>query len=295
MSTPAITMMNNMASKDIEESIRYQAEKGLSQLDLKNHVYGRNIGALDDGQVEKLEGVIDKHGMQLYCLSTELMSGYVEDGEAHFSKGFAQVDRIAKVARRLEPKMIRIQAVDTRVHDSEPTIEQIVQRHAWLVRLYRELSQELVTATGCKVTIENTPGTCILRTEAHVKDFFDHLDMGAEVGFTWDVQNMWECGRFPDANMVDTLARDINYIHVKGGAVAESGSQELAWKSTLQDASWDVQGVLSRVIGAGRVAAISLNPSHGRTPAGYDIKESIAKDIDFLLGLTFSGITDMSD
>ena len=130
-------------------------------------------------------------------------------------------------------------------------------------------------------TIENETNGCILCDGETVRAFFERLDRPGRAVFTWDVQNMWQCGAFPSLAIYEQIKPYIAYYHVKGGQ-AEAGGRALRYKSPLKDASWPVLAITQKVVSDRVSPVICLNPSHGEKTPGYDEKAETELDVAFL-------------
>lgn len=286
-----LTLLNLMADKDFDRSVAVHNEWGLRWMDLKDHIYGKSVEHLDDAGAARARERIDAHGLQVYCLSTTLMNDHVERGEAHFREHY--LDRIAAmkpVVDRLRPKFFRLLGAEfdgRRADESVP--KTLMREHPWVIPLYQE-AVDRVLDLGVPVTIENEWRNCILTTPDDVNDFFGALDR-PQAGFTWDVQNQWTSGVFPNVEDYRRMKRHVHYVHFKGGQYEDPATRALAWRTGLEEASWPVREIVSEVLADGNSPVICLNPSHGQPKASYDYDyATVAKrDIDFLRG-SFEGI-----
>jgi hypothetical protein len=271
-----------MAGADIESSIEKQARWGICDLDLKDSIWGKSVVELEGADLERLTRIIDARSMSTYCLSTILFHQRIEEGEAELRRQIlGSIERLIQVARALKPRFVRL--LGARTAHPEQTRAQMLAGDAkleWLFALYREAIDRLSDA-GLLTTIENETNGCILCDGETVPAFFERLDRRGRAVFTWDVQNMWQCGAFPSLAIYEKLRPFIAYYHVKGGQ-SEPGGRALRFKSTLEDASWPVLEITRKVQSDGISPVICLNPSHGDKPAGYDERLETERDIAFL-------------
>ena len=86
---------------------------------------------------------------------------------------------------------------------------------------------------------------------------------------------------FPSLDGYRQLQPLLAYYHLKGGQ-AEDGTNELRWRSSLEDASWPV-GEITRQVAADEVSpVVCLNGSHGRPKEGYDYSNVLERDLAFV-------------
>jgi len=277
-----LAVLNSMAGADIEASLDQQIAWGIRDLDLKDSIWGKSVLQLEDPDLERLSKLIAARSMSVQCVSTTLFHGHIEEGEAELRRLIlGSMDRLIHVSRALGPRFVRLLGARTR-HPIE-TRALLLSRDPkleWLFAIYREAIDRLAGA-GLMVTIENETNGCILCDGDTVRAFFERLDRSGRAVFTWDVQNMWQCGAFPSLAIYEQVKPFLAYYHVKGGQ-SEPGGQALRYKSTLQDASWPVLSITRKVVSDRISPVICLNPSHGEKKPGYDEAHETERDIAFL-------------
>lgn len=275
-----LAVLNSMFGPDIESSLRRQHALGLTDLDLKDGLYGGGILDLTDAQAETLAGLAADLGMRVHCLSTQLFDRRLENGRDDFVADLDRVGRVAELAAILRPRMVRLLACRSGDRPADGELSEFLDRTApWLLDCYRAAVRHL-RGLGQAVTIENEAAHCILRSPADVLTFFAELGLGAAVSFTWDVQNLWTNGAFPSIEVYERVKPLVAYVHLKGGRAGRDGA--LVWRSPLRTASWPVRQVTARVIADGVSPVICLNPSHGKKPHGYDSAAEVEDDIAYL-------------
>jgi hypothetical protein len=271
-----------MAGTDIEASLDRQASWGIRDLDLKDSIWGKSVLELDDGELGQLSGLVEARSMAVYCISTTLFHGHIEAGEGELRRQILRpMDRLVEVAQVLRPRFVRL--LGARTQHPEETRARLLAKDPkleWLFSLYRE-SIDRIDAGGFVTTIENETNGCILCDGDTVRAFFQRLDRPGRAVFTWDVQNMWQCGAFPSLALYQEIKPLIAYYHLKGGQ-AEPGSQTLRYKSALEDASWPVLSITRKVVSDGVSPVICLNPSHGEKRPGYDEERETEQNLAFL-------------
>ena len=283
--TTELAILNGMASKDFDRSLALHREWGLKWLDLRDSIYGDTVGDLDEDKALRVRDAIDAAGLEVYCLSTTLLHEDLAKGEEHFRTH--HIDRIAAMApavRILRPKFFRLLAA--RLPEGpkgEPALATFERDYKWVVPLYRE-AVDRAAELGAPVTIENEARDCMLATSRDMVDFFEALDRSDSVGFTWDIQNQWTCGSFPSIEDYRRLKPLLQYVHVKGGQYSDPTTRELAFKSSLEEASWPVAEIVQQVVDDGVSPVLCINPSKGKLKPEYDYDygDVTRLDIEFL-------------
>ena len=279
----SLAVLSDMAGGgDFAAALGTQQEWGLRYLDLKGGIFGKSLLELTDDEAEEAARLIRARGMTVYCFSTTLFHPEVELGEAEFRRSqLSGVARVIELAQRLQPRLIRLLAAQTRLRaEIQDSIAYVRRAYPWVIPLYRE-AVAMIAAAGFHTTIENEVGHCLFSHPQEVLDFFAELNCPKSVHFTWDVQNLWQCGTFPSMEVYQQLQPLIGYYHVKGGQVGEEG-RSLCWSSRLEDACWPVLEITRQVVRDGVSPVICLNPSHGQPRPGYDYHETFRGDLDFL-------------
>ena len=277
-----ITILNSMAGREFERALDQHVDWNITVLDLKDAIFGKGIVQLTVGEAAQAADLIRARDLSVYCLSTGLFFGEIESGEAEFRRKYLdQIGHIIRLAKTLQPDLVRLlSATTTKRKQIAAGIEYIHANHPWVIPMYAEAVDRLRDA-GFRVTIENEVGACILSNPAEILDFFSALDRPEKVCFTWDVQNLWQMGAFPTMAMYEQLRSLIGYFHLKGG-MRGSETDELVWRSSLEDASWPVVEITRRVVVNGVSPVICLNPSHGKAKEGYDYQNIVRRDLDFI-------------
>lgn len=279
-------MLNSMADRDFERALDKHVEWGLTHLDLKNHIFDKEIVDLTDEEAERAARMIADRGLSVYCMSTVQFHANVELGEGVFrEEHLGCIERTIAVARILRPDLVRLLAAMTERRTEVPdAIAYVKSDHPWLINQYRSAIEQ-IAAAGFRVTIENECRGCIWTNPDEVVSLFDELDCGESVNLTWDVQNMWQMGTFPSLEVYAQLKPLLAYYHLKGG-LAGDGTSDLKWKSSLEEASWPVEEITSKVVSDGVSPVICLNGSHGERKKNYDYEGVTERDLAFVRRIT---------
>ncbi|MFB9274686.1 sugar phosphate isomerase/epimerase family protein [Cohnella cellulosilytica] len=275
-----VTVLNAMASRDFGESLALQRQWGIRSLDLKDHIFGKQVEELTPEESSSAARMIDDHGLRTYCLTTGIFKGNLEQGEAAYGDvQLRAVERVLEAAARLRPKTIRVLAP----HLSAPGagVEQMERQYPWFMGMLRKMVDTLYNE-GYKVMIENEPERTVLSSPAEIVRFFRALDRTGKAYFTYDAQNLWQMGVCPTLDVYRRLRPVIGYFHVKGG-IMNPATRLLEWKSRLEEASWPVEEMTREVIRDGSSPVICINPSHGADSQRYDDHHDYKRDYDYIV------------
>lgn len=282
MTTAELTLLNAMADPDFDTALALHKEWGIKHLDIRDGVAGKWVRDLTVEEARAAKLAADAAGLDVFCLSTAIFYGDVTEGEAAFrEKHVGALDQILEVAEVFKPKLVRIIAAQLPGRAPEDSAIEILRRdYPWVVEQYREVVDRLAAA-GFTATIENEANQSFLSRTQDFIDFFEWLDR-PNVSLTWDINNQWATGVFPTEADYEQLKPLIHYFHLKGGQ-SDGNDQKLKWNCSLEDSSYDVVGITSRVVRDGVSPVICLNPSqHGADKPGYDYSNLVKRDIDFL-------------
>jgi sugar phosphate isomerase/epimerase len=276
-----ITMLNSMANSDFITALDRHVEWGLKQLDLKDNIFGKRLVDLTTEEARTARNLIDDRGLSVYCLSTGLMFLPVESGPDGFKRDLECLDHILSIAEILQPEFIRLLSAKMVQRASiENSSTYIKEKFVWLPSMYREAVSR-IHAAGFRSTIENEVGGNIFSNAQEIISFFELLDCGKKVRFTWDAANLWEEGTLPTLAVYKQLKPLISYYHVKGGRCGPESARPY-WKSSLQDAWWPLAEVTGCVVVDRVSPVICLNPSHGKSLPDYDYSNIVERDLSYL-------------
>ncbi len=263
-------MLAEMMDSNLESAIAQLSELDITYLDLKNHVFGGSIDDMDDARRGRLASLVNTTGTEIYCFSSTLGHQNVSKlGEAEFRRDMTRgIDNILRTLTYIRPRMIRLLSCSFDERDGwSDSNEYLEHRAPWVYSAYRDAIKQIHDG-GVQVTIENEPNT-IFSSADETAAFFERLGLGDDVGFTWDIQNMWQSGTYPTRDVYESLMPVINYVHLKGGRGAPDAPKTMTYRSPLEDASWPVIDIVAQVLTDGISPVICLNPSHGVAPNDY--------------------------
>ena len=199
MSRTHLTILNSMAGADFAQALDTHAAWGLKHVDLKEAVFGKPVAALTDAEARAAARLIEDHGLTVYCLSSTLLGGDIEAGEFTFrQQEMGPLTRLLEVAHILRPHFVRLLAArSSRRADFSDCTGYLNRQHPWVWDCYREAADRIHNA-GFHPTIENETHQCLLAHPEEIVGFFETLARPGRVTLTWDVQNLWQMGTFPE-------------------------------------------------------------------------------------------------
>ena len=276
-----VAILNSMADPDFSRSLARQQTWHITDLDLKDSIFGKAIVDLTPAETHTAAEMIARHGMQTYCLSTVLFYDDTGKGESQFAAdNLRRIPAVLAVAKILRPRFIRLlPAKIDRQNQPGNSLDWVRKTAPWLLTQYRQAVAE-IHAAGFEATIENEAHNCILGSTSEILEFFTLLgNCGAS--FTWDIQNLWQHGTYPSVEVYNRLKPLIRYVHVKGGIQdAKTGALELT--STLADATWPVKEIVRTVMRDQLSPVICINPSHGKHNPNYTCATGTPLDVAWL-------------
>lgn len=277
-----IAMLNHMPSRDFVKSLDLQREWKIHYLDLKEHIFGKELLSLRDDEAKAVAELVSERDMEVYCFSTTLFFEEIEKGEGVFQKEHLEkLDRIIELARIINPKVIRIMAARTAKRSRIiNTVPYISESFPWLIPMYRR-AVERINAGGYTATIENDANGCIWSRPEEITGFFNALDCAGRVFLTFDIQNLWQMGTYPTMEVFDILEDITGYFHLKGSLPEISGG-DTVYACSLEDCRWDVIGITRKALLGKSKSYICLNPVKGKRLEGLCYEDIARADLDYL-------------
>lgn len=282
---PELTMLNSMASKQFEAALDQLSEWKITALDLKDCIFGKAVIDLSKDEAERAAVMANERGQYVYCMSTAIFQDDIEQGEEAFrSQHERWIVQALAVARILKPRLVRVlSAQSSKRRTFTDSIGYLNAHHPWVFNLYRSAIDRF-HEEGVTLTIENDPHNNLFGSPGEIIRFFELLDRQGKTHFTFDVQNLWQMGVFPDMDVYTELKPLIGFLHVKGGLMNPK-TKELQWRSSLEDASWPVADMCKQAVSDGTSPVICLNPSHGALKPNYDYSHIVKRDLDYMRSL----------
>jgi hypothetical protein len=280
-----ITILNSMAGRDFRLQLARCVELGLTQVDLKEEIWGAAVENLDAETAEKAAALLRERNLGVHCISSSLGWTDVSVGQDAWRATQNRVlDRILRITPFFNPKYIRLLGLRINAEQPSPygSAAEVLAAHPWIAWAYSDLVRR-ITDAGCLACLENEAEHCALRAPEDVTVFFDALRplIGSlKCDFVWDVQNMWQMGTPPTLEVYCQLAGGLRLMHLKGGRSGSAGT--LVEATSLRNASWPVRAILEAAQRDGSLEVICLNPSHGRRPPAYDPWATLRDDVAYV-------------
>lgn len=277
-----LSMLNEMAGTNFEDSLQVQKSWGITDLDLKYDVYpGKQITELTKEQAQAAKLLSLDMGFEVCCLSTNLFYDEVGLGEAHFEENhLGPVSHVLELAEIFKPRFIRLLSPYCEAPKGLSPVGYLQDSCPWIFDQFKKAIDQ-INAAGFEAVIENEVHHCVFSTPDEMVIFFEIINKTEQVGLIWDIGNQWQMGSFPTLDDYQKLKHLIKYVHLKGG-MANKGDDTLTWAGALEHTPWPVIGLVEQVIKDNLSPVICLNPPHGNVKTGYDMNNLVKRDIDFL-------------
>lgn len=278
-----LTMLNSMAGSDFESALDQHAAWGIRDLDLRDAIAGKWLAALTVDEAQTAAEQVVARGMAVHCLSSTVFDSDLGDGEAAFrERHIPALAHVLDLARAFRTRFVRLVAARDGVRARGEDVAAVIERHPWVLDVYRE-GIDAITDSGFAAVIENEARGCILAATDDFTTFFERLDREGRVHLTWDVHNQWAAaGRLPRIGDYEQLRPILGYVHLKGGR-ANADGETLGENVALEETSYDVAGIATRVQQDGVSPVLCLNaPGHGTYIDGYDYAAVTTRDLAYL-------------
>lgn len=279
-----LTLLSSILGGNFPIALERQKAARIKFLDIKDGVWGKTIEQLNPLETQQAETLINAFGFGVHCFSTSIGHTPLEPGtdEAAFrALHEPALQNVLRVALVLRPRVIRLLAPRlSPASDGETAMERLMRDFPWVMGVYRDWADQIAQA-HFGVLIENETQGCLLGSIGDIQTFFAELNRPETVGYTWDVQNLWQSGTFPTLDVYHQLKPLIGAVHLKGGRAGDDG-KTLEWAAPLDEASWPVLEIVRAVVEEGVAPFICLNPSHGQKPLGWNVWEVAQREIAFL-------------
>lgn len=176
---PEITMLSSMADRDFSRALDKHVEWGMRFVDLKDGIFDRAITDLSVEEATIAADLIKQRGLSVYCLSTSIGDGDIEEGEKAFRQRFEPaIERILPVASIMEPTLVRLViAKSSRLDGVENAISYVLDRHPWVVAFYQD-AISAIRNFGFPVTLENETRGCLVSNPREALDLFAAIGLG---------------------------------------------------------------------------------------------------------------------
>ncbi len=210
-----ISIFTDELGLDVTEALPIIKSWGLSHVDFRSKVFGKQIHELDARELRELRKLVDDHGMTVACLQTSLCKVHLPDAERQ-NKEQEKLEGIIRAADALDCRLVRSfsfwqpQGPDYgTLATCGDVLEKVMVMFAPIARRAKE--------DGLIMSFEN----CGVATD-EIFALLDALDVPGW-NMAWDVDNTWGCvERKQDEDAYITrMVKRANCVHVKAwGAIA---------------------------------------------------------------------------
>jgi sugar phosphate isomerase/epimerase len=276
-----LTLLSSILGGDFPLALERQKALGLRFLDLKDGLWGKSIEQLNKDEALHATALIDAFGLAVHCFSTSAGHTSLEPNtneNAFRTRHQPALENALRVAEIVRPQVIRLLAPRLSPATGETAIARLQREFPWVMGVYRDWVDQ-IAASGFGILIENEARGCLLGSVTDVQSFFAILDRPA-ARYTWDVQNLWQSGTFPNLEVYRQLQPLIGAVHLKGGR--SDDNQTLKWTAPLDEASWPVLDIVREIVADGVAPFICLNPSHGLKPPDWNDWEVAQHEVAWL-------------
>lgn len=259
-----ISVITDEFDSDLDRSLSIMAEYGVKSAELRT-IWDKNIGDAPDDYIERVQGVLKKHGASAAAIASpfykcDLLDNPEPEGPAgpvHWAsaRGLgAQIDllnRCIEIARRLDTRLIRVFTFWKR-GELTPIIEEKI------VAAFAEPA-EIAEREGMILAIENEHA-CFAGTGAETARLIEKIG-SKNVRAVWDPGNAFCAGEVPFPMGYEAIKPFAVHVHAKDARSAGPGKQE--W-CVIGDGEIDWAGQMRALKRDGYSGLISLETHYDR-------------------------------
>ena len=159
---PKLGVITDGISRDFERALQVLTEAGLQYAELQ-YLWDKEVGDLDDDEIERAHSLINKYGVRVSCISRHnfvgMLVGETEIGDPNYEKHFDGLKRCIALAKTLGTDLVRIMSFrrDMILFGRGGAEHWVVATGAWeklrdllkpMVQLAEEEGIQLVLETG---------------------------------------------------------------------------------------------------------------------------------------------------
>ncbi len=206
-------------SRDFEHALGVMAEHGVRYAELQ-YLWDKEVGDLDDGQLERARDLVRQHGMQVCCISRHVFAGLpvgsTEVGDERHAGQMAALRRCIATARAFDCGLVRTMSFrkEMILFGSGGAEAWNVSTGAW-DRLKRLLDPAVQAAEDEGVTLVVETGNNAMVTSGYLaRKLVEEMGSG-RLRVLWDPGNSLYCAEpaFPDG--YETLKGLLAHLHIK--------------------------------------------------------------------------------
>lgn len=205
-----ISIFSDELALDVTEALPIIRSWGLTHVDFRSRVFGKEIHALSAEELVKLKALCADNGLQVACLQSSLAKVHLPDAERCRAEE-QKLEGLIRAADALDCRLIRtFHYWQPKEPEMQGALAVRPDELAKVLDLFAPLAAR-AKAAGLRLAFEN----CGV-TPAEVLSLVEALGV-KEWGVAWDVANGWDCGeRLADeAAFVRLMAERSIGMHVK--------------------------------------------------------------------------------
>jgi L-ribulose-5-phosphate 3-epimerase len=233
-------IFSDEVSPDFEEAVRLSAEAGAEGLELRNRMWGKSIGQIDDADVDRIREICARHGVRVAVIGSPVGKCDIDDAD-ECRRHQLLFERMAALAHTFETPLIRGFALwrpavnGTRDHRDD-ALRPDLDRYLPRIVEFLEPIVQVAEREGVKLCLE-TEGATMAGTCAEARRVMDALGNSPALGVAWDVNNGLSCGENPLPDGYSLIRDRVYHVHVKPNSdlsLATVGDSALTYRDVLE-------------------------------------------------------------
>ncbi|MBI3909822.1 MAG: sugar phosphate isomerase/epimerase [Armatimonadetes bacterium] len=212
-----VSIFSDEVSADFKEAVRLSAEAGATGLELRGHMFGKSIAAIDNNDVARIKDLCASYGAQVAVIGSPVGKCDMTDPE-ECRQHQVLFRRMVELAHAFDTRLIRGFAL---WHpDGERALEQVrpnLDEHLPRIVAFLQPIIQVAEIEGVRFCLE-TEGTTMVGTCAEARKVMDALGNLPALGVAWDINNGLSCGESPYPEGYELIRHKVYHVHVKPNA-----------------------------------------------------------------------------
>ena len=211
-------------SREFEHALSVMNEFDLQHAELQ-FLWDKEVGDLDDRQMNRVQQLLEAHGVSVSCISRHIFGGMSVGGasreSADYQAHLAALERCIDMAKTLDCPRVRIMAFrkEMILFGSHGAEEWVVAKGAW-DKLRQLMAPAVQIAEDRDITLVVETGNNAMITSAYLaRKLIDELG-SQRLKALWDPANSLYCAEVPYPDGYDSLRGGyLGHVHLKDVAV----------------------------------------------------------------------------
>ncbi len=206
-------------SREFEHALTVMNEFGLTQAELQ-FLWDKEVGDLTDAQLDKTQGLVAAHGVEVSCISRHIFGGLalgeLTASSSAYQEQLAALGRCIGTAEALDCSLVRIMAFrkEMILFGSNGAEQWNVATGAW-EKLRELVSPAVQLAEDRGITLVVETGNNAMITSAWLaRKLIDEIGSD-RLKLLWDPANSLYCTEAPYPDGYETLRGVLGHIHLK--------------------------------------------------------------------------------